>query len=135
MATKTKKPQTVDQVLDTAADILEAGKWIRFKCYNTANGGMCALGAIAAAVYPEVVKEDPAKIDDLGWTEGHTSADRDQLQLDTVEFFGKLVDKFHYIGRDQRVYSYNDRTVRSSKQLVSRLRNAAKAYRKQQEKA
>jgi hypothetical protein len=45
--------KTVDEILDTAADILEQNGWVTEECYDSETGGHCAIGAVARAVYPK----------------------------------------------------------------------------------
>jgi hypothetical protein len=45
--------KTVDEILDTAADILEVNGWVTEECYDSESGGHCAIGAVARAVYPK----------------------------------------------------------------------------------
>jgi hypothetical protein len=132
MTTIITKPETIDQALDAAADILEAGVWVKHRCYDSKTGGHCALGAIAVPFYPDV---DPIQIDSLGWTEDHTEFDRDPMHLAAVDYFADFVGRrYSYSGlsdRDITVYRYNDERVESSEEIVAKLRAAAEQYRQE----
>jgi hypothetical protein len=128
MTTILAKPETIDQALDAAADILEAGVWVKHQCYENATGGHCALGAIAVPFYPDV---EPFEINDLGWTDGHENyGDRDPLHLAAVDYFADFVGR-DGAGRDWSVYRYNDNVVESSDEIVAKLRAAAEQYRQE----
>lgn len=149
--------KSVDQILDGAADILEKHGWVTENCYDSNTGGFCALGAIAKAVYPKMSNDD---IGDLAYVDGRAEDGDtvDPRHLAAVHFFARRIGNPADVVRyaDSVVYDFNDRfdsgidkdydfetgeynlTVdekvryKSSQKVVQKLRNAAKAYRKQQ---
>lgn len=149
-ATKVRKGNTrltVDQILDGAADILEDGGWITSQCYDSKSGGHCALGAITHAIYPRLT--DATLVANLSYVheqsdreyQGVTGRPKDPRHVEAVDFFGnRLRDMDKRLNTDERIYHFNDSYLsdvneaerrKSSKSLVTRFRNAAKAYRKQ----
>lgn len=154
--------KTVDQILDGAADILENDGWVTESCYDSELGGYCTLGAIAKAVYPKVKGADIARysfplqarqeIENYGESDAYYHAKPDPRHIEAVEFLGKRLGAKNMV-TEEPVYSFNDGLpsgvlwnlngpvvdekvrYKSSRRVVTRLRNAAKAYRKQQEKA
>ena len=140
--------KTVDQILDKAADILEKDGWVTEVCYDSRTGGYCALGAIARAVYPKLPK---SKLEDVAYV---GNQDVDPTHREAVEFLARRIDRDVYDPADT-VYEYNDGLpkgflgsyydhkkdefvfeydekvrLKSSRKVVKKLRDAAKAYRK-----
>lgn len=126
----------VARILDDAADLLEEHGWVTNSCYNSTTGGMCALGAIAAAVYPQVLAEDPYTLNSIAYTgsDGHQPVN----QAETVKFFAEFVKaprNGYALHAEQEVYYFNDgispHSPKSADQVVAKLREAAGAYREQ----
>lgn len=143
--------KSVDQILDGAADILEKHGWVTETCYDDRTGGFCAIGAIAKAVYPKTALRD---ISDLAYVDERVADGKpvDPRHLEAVHFLAKRIGG---APTAETVYAFNDHLpsgvtshrwnddvtfdekvrYKSSRKVVQKLRNAAKAYRKQQEKA
>jgi hypothetical protein len=144
--------KTPDQILDTAADILEKHGWVTEACYDSEVGGFCALGAIAKAVYPKMSNQ---RIDDVAYL---GNPNDDPRHVEAVNFFGGVVSGKRF-GSDDDVCSFNDQLpsgiargeracwradnygptvvdekvrLKSSRKVVAKLRAAALKYRKQQ---
>lgn len=151
--------KSVDQILDGAADILEKHGWVTESCYDAALGSFCVLGAIEKTVYP---KTPNSRIGERAYPieEHHSGRKVDPRHLEAVQFLARRLAGKNTTENlwDDIVYGYNDGLddgverdydfendkytckvdekvrLKSSRKVVTRLRNAAKAYRKQQAK-
>lgn len=129
---------SVPRILEEAADLLEEHGWTTLHCYDRTTGGMCALGAIAAAVFPQVLAEDPYTLNELGYVFGDEGKPRRSAnQVEAVQFFADFVKPSRVFPgmADQEVYYFNDgfggHARKSADQVVAKLREAAAAYREQ----
>jgi hypothetical protein len=129
--------KSVDQILDKAADIIEKDGWITERCYDSATGGYCALGAIARAVYPKATGKqigDLAYVVDAydGAYKDRNGHQQDPRHLEAVVTLAQHVTRCKHLveDADTLVYSFNDDgRVKSSKRIVAALRKAAEKYR------
>lgn len=155
---------TVDQILDGAADILQASGWVTGVCHDSETGGHCAIGALAQAVYPRANSREVEVLAYVGQEDDRygelTGRSKDPRLVEAVSFLAERVNPDHDFSYVHNVITdWNDalpngegeefdpvkreyvarvdKKVRlaSSRKVVAQLRNAAKAYRRQQAKA
>jgi len=128
--------KSVDQILDTAADILEKHGWVTETCYDSHTGGYCALGAIAKAVYPKTSGRDLGDV-------AYINDDMDPRHREAIETLARLIARRKNVSdlADDYVYSFNDSQrpgagaseearFKSSQKVVAKLRKAAENFRK-----
>lgn len=100
------------EILNKAADVIEERGWYQGLSQDPDGTGVCALGAICVAV-----GLDPHALAELG--EGDDAAARAG-----VEAADALED---WLGLDLPVTQWNDEYVDTAEQVVTALREAAKA--------
>lgn len=113
-------PTTPAEVLDKAADVLEAAGWCR-RSYVDAHGRHCALGAIYTAAPDAVV------IDGMG-----AQLPKDGATQEAVAALAREVSPDHGSLPHVAVFEWND-SQRDRRKVVRTLRRAARNYRPKEE--
>jgi hypothetical protein len=103
--------KTPDEIMDAAADIIDARGWTRGVFYNNETGGVCTYGAIRLVVFPN----DAVLV----------SNDYCPELIVTMEFMRPPIE-----GK-KSVPHWNDNYCENSGEAADFLRSEAKRYREQ----
>lgn len=98
---------TLDVILDRAADLIQERGWTQEK-YQNNKGGLCIVGAINTAAGNPV--HSSQGIIDISWFENFIARDK-------------------FTGNAQIAVNYNDHVAKDKRQIIRLLHRAAKAYR------